>query len=78
MALEKPGDVSEPVLTDRGVHILCYDSDLPGGDYVLTDDERQTLAASALYYTQTQALIELFEEWKPDYDIETHPELLTY
>lgn len=78
MALEKPGDISEPVLTDRGVHILCYDSDLPGGDHTLTEDERQTLAESALYYYQTQALIALFEEWKPDYDIETHPELLTY
>ena len=78
MALEKPGDISEPVLTDRGVHILYYDSDLPSGDHVLTDDERQTLAGSALYYYQTQALIEMFEEWKPDYDIEIHPEMLTY
>ena len=78
MSLEKPGDVSGPVLTEKGVHILYYDSDAPAGDHVLTDEEMEVLKESALYYYQTQALVGLFDEWKPDFDIETHPELLKY
>lgn len=78
MALQKPGDVSKPVLTEKGIHILYYDSDIPAGDHVLTDEETEMLKESALYYYQVQALMDLFEEWKGDYDIETHPELLKY
>ena len=78
MALEKIGDVSEPVLTEKGVHILCYVGDLPAGDHVLTEDEEALLEQSALYASQVEALEALFEAWKPDYDIETHPELLKY
>lgn len=78
MALEKVGDVSEPVLTEKGVHILCYVGDLPAGDHVLTEDEEELLKQSALYASQVEALEKLFENWKPDYDIETHPELLKY
>lgn len=78
MALEKPGDISEPVLTDRGVHILYFEGDLPAGEHVMTDEEAEMLKESALYYYQLQALTGLFDEWKKDYDIETHPELLKY
>ena len=78
MALEKPGDVSEPVLTEKGIHILYYDSDVPAGDHVLTDDERELLNKSALHYYQVEELMKLFEEWKTEYDIETHVELLKY
>jgi len=78
MALEKVGDVSEPVLTEKGVHILCYVGDLPAGDHVLTEQEEELLEQSALHASQVDALAALFEKWKPDYDIETHPELLKY
>ena len=77
-ALEKPGDISEPVYTDQGVHILHYVGDVPAGDHVLTDDERQLLNAAALRYYQLEKLNGLIEEWEKDYDIETHPELLKY
>ena len=78
MALKKPGDVSGPVLTEKGIHILYYDSDIPAGDHVLTAEEEEMLKSSALYYYQVQALQSLFNEWKQEYDIETHPELLKY
>jgi parvulin-like peptidyl-prolyl isomerase len=74
--LEKPGDLSGPVLTDMGVHILYYASDIPAGPHELTDEERQLLNASALYYYQTQELEKLTEDWMDEYEIETHPELL--
>ena len=78
MAMEKPGDVSKPVLTEKGIHILYYDSDVPAGDHVLTDDERELLKESAIYYYQVQELTKQIEAWKQDYDIETHPEMLKY
>ena len=75
-ALEKPGDISEPILTDLGVHILYYASDIPEGAHELTGEERKTLNASALEYYQTQELEALMADWRDEYDIETHPELL--
>ena len=77
-ALEKPGDISEPVYTEQGVHILYYAGDVPAGDHVLTDDERKLLNAAALRYYQLEKLDGLQEGWRADYEIETHPELLTY
>ena len=76
MSLKKPGDISEPVFTDLGIHILCYASDIPAGEHELTGEERQTLNASALYYYQNQALEKLMTEWQSEYEIETRPELL--
>ena len=76
--LEKPGDISEPVYSETGVHILCYVGEAPAGDHVLTEEEREQLNASALQYYQNERLLELCAQWKDDYDIETHPELLEY
>lgn len=75
-ALEKPGDISEPILTDLGVHILYYASDIPEGEHELTVEERETLNASALNYYQNQELEALMVDWRNEYEIETHPELL--
>lgn len=75
-ALEKPGDISEPVLTDLGVHILYYASDIPEGEHELTEEEHKTLEESALNYYQNQALDALIDSWRGDCDVETHPELL--
>lgn len=76
VGLEKPRDITEPVYTDMGIHILYYASDIPEGDHELTPDERETLNASAEYYYQNQELEKLIAEWRGDYEIETHPELL--
>ena len=77
-ALEKVGDISQPFITEQGVHILCYAGDVPAGEHVLTDDERELLNAAALRYYQLEKLNALVEEWRADYEIETHPELLKY
>lgn len=77
-ALEKPGDISEPFVTDQGVHILCYAGDVPAGEHVLTDEERQMLNAAAERYYQLEKLNALIDQWQGDYEIETHPELLKY
>ena len=75
-ALQKPGDISDPVLTDMGIHILYYASDIPGGEHELTPEERETLNASAINYYQNQELERLIDGWRDEYDSETHPELL--
>ena len=76
MSLKVPGDISEPVYSDTGIHILCYASDIPAGEHELTGEERETLIASALNYYQNQELEKLMTGWREEYEIETHPELL--
>lgn len=75
-ALQKPGDLSRPVYSDLGIHILYYASDIPGGEHVLTEQEQQILNASAKEYYEGLELDKLIETWKNDYETETHPELL--
>ena len=77
-ALEKVGDISQPFVTEQGVHILMYAGEVPAGEHVLTDDERELLNAAALRYYQMEKLNELIDGWQADYEIETHPELLKY
>lgn len=78
LALEKAGDLSEPFVTEQGVHILCYAGEVPAGAHVLTDDERELLNTAALRYYQLEQLNALVDGWQADYEIETHPELLKY
>ena len=78
MKLEAPGEISAPVYSETGVHILWYAGEAPAGDHVLTEEEQAQLNASALQFYQNERLLELCEAWKDDYDIETHPELLEY
>ena len=76
MALAKTGDISKPIYSDLGIHILYYASDIPAGEHALTADEQETLNTSALYYYQNQELEKLISQWRGEYEIETHPELL--
>ena len=76
VALKAPGELSEPVLTDMGIHMLYYASDIPAGEHALTPEERETLNASAMHYYQNQELEKLIAVWRDEYEIETHPELL--
>ena len=41
--MAKPGDVSKPVVTSFGVHILYYLNDVPSGAAELTDEIRQAI-----------------------------------
>lgn len=74
--LKKEGDLSEPVLTDAGVHIIRYMSAVKGGVHQLTDAEQQALRHSALKAKRTEALNEKLKEWRGEYDWEIHAELL--
>ncbi len=46
MALARTGDISEPIVSSFGVHILKYLRDIPGGAEELTDEMKASLAES--------------------------------
>ena len=75
-ALKKPGDITEPFVTNLGIHIVLYQEDLPSGVYELTEEEREALKASALEAKQMEILQGFLTEWREQYKIETHPEML--
>ena len=77
MALEHPGDVSGPVVTTAGIHIILYAGDEPAGPLALTGEQQELLEQAALADKQTQALEALVSQRRGDYEIETHPEWLT-
>ena len=75
-ALEKPGDLSEPVVTDAGVHIFRYMGDVPAGVHELTDEEQAAVEEAAVYAAKLSKLQTLVRQWQNDYEIEAHPELI--
>ena len=75
-ALENPGDITAPFVTNLGIHIVLYQADLPSGIHELTDDERDALQESALQSKQMEALRPLLDAWRTQYEIDSHPEML--
>jgi len=75
MALEKVGDVSEPFVTDYGVHIVYYLADVPAGpvDFTTVADE---LSAQVLETAKGDAYDAAVEQWKADTVIELHLDVL--
>ena len=76
LALEQPGDGSEPVITSAGVHIILYAGDEPAGPLALTQEKQDLLRQAALADKQAQALEALVGQHRSNYEIETHPEWL--
>lgn len=72
------GDITEPVVTDYGVHILQYVADIPGGPVELTDDLMETLRITLLEPAQTAALNEAMSKWLEEADIVYSDEALTF
>ncbi|MEG1605360.1 MAG: peptidylprolyl isomerase [Clostridia bacterium] len=62
MALAKVGDVSEPVLTGAGYHIIRYNSDLPSGE-VPFETVQAALRTSVEAETLKKAFSDKLNEW---------------
>ncbi|MCL2866588.1 MAG: peptidylprolyl isomerase [Clostridia bacterium] len=61
--LEKPGDISGPVVTAYGVHILYYDADIPQGAPPLTEEARAKYGEQALAWVRDSYFNQLVETW---------------
>lgn len=62
MALEKVGDVSQPVLTDYGFHIIRYNSDVPEGA-VPYEDIHDAIQSQLLDEAMTAAYSSMINQW---------------
>ena len=69
MELEKTGDVSRPVVSQFGVHILQYLKDIPGGAIELTDEMKAEFSATLLQDMQNEALTNALNEWTAEAEI---------
>ncbi len=76
IALKEVGDVSEPVATDFGVHIIQYASDVEGGPVPITEEISTALRGTLLSSLQYEAFFAKLSEWLKEYEVEKHPELI--
>ena len=57
------GDVTAPVVTDYGVHILQYVADVPAGPVELTEEMKADFRASLLTAAQDKAYYAAIDQW---------------
>ena len=69
MGLEKVGDVSGPIVSQFGVHILQYLRDIPGGAVELSDELKQEIRSELLTEAQQDAFNAKVNEWMKEADI---------
>ncbi len=62
MSLEKVGDVSAPVYSDYGCHIIRYEKDIPAGNYE-QEAARTAVEKSLLSAAQEERFFEELEKW---------------
>ena len=67
--LEKIGDVSEPVVTQSGVHILYYLRDIPEGAVELTDAIWEELKSTLEAEKQDDAFVAILNQWLTDAEV---------
>ncbi len=70
MALEKIGDVSEPLLNVEGVHILYYLRDIPSGAVEMTGEIKEDIRAELLEFRRTEAVENMLNRWMEEADIQ--------
>ena len=63
-SVDHVGDVSEPVISSFGVHLVQYTRDVPSGIVELTDDIRASLEEELLSNKEQDALNTAFTAWK--------------
>lgn len=71
------GDVTEPVVTDYGVHILQYVADVAGGPVELTEELRASFLTALLASAQDEAYYAAIETWVNEATVEYSDEAKT-
>ena len=74
--MQKPGDVSDPVVGTSGIHILYYLRDIPGGIVEMTEEIRAEIEESLLTEKKSTASSEALEAWYAEHEIVRNQELL--
>jgi hypothetical protein len=64
--MQKVGDVSDPVVTSYGVHILYYLKDIPGGAIEYTEEVKAAIVEYCVGIEQDA----LLRQWLSDYGVE--------
>ena len=72
MALASVGDVSEPVESTYGMHIIKYVADIPAGAVELTDYIKTSIHDELMGNKQSEAETAAEDEWKSAAKIETN------
>lgn len=72
MALASVGDVSEPIETTYGLHILKYEAEIPEGAAALTDYLKTSISDELMSAKKEEALAAAEDEWKNAAKIETN------
>ncbi|MBQ2951979.1 MAG: peptidylprolyl isomerase [Clostridia bacterium] len=67
--LTQVGEISAPVVSDFGVHIICYAADVPGGPVPYTDDVRALLSEALLSPRQSSLFEETLAAWMAEAEI---------
>ena len=68
-ALEKVGDISDPVITQFGIHILYYLRDIPAGPLDMSDEEKEELRSQIEEERISLAFSEYYDQWLENADI---------
>ena len=66
--MQKIGDVSDPVVSQFGIHILYYLSDVPGG-LIMTDDIRNEIEEYLISNQLNSAYAEAYSTWLENVEI---------
>ncbi|MBQ7656413.1 MAG: peptidylprolyl isomerase [Clostridia bacterium] len=65
----KPGDVSDPVVSKSGIHILYYLRDVPSGMIEMTDDIRAEIEAYLDTSKKNKVFVDAMSEWQTQHEI---------
>ncbi len=76
MALENVGDISEPVYTTAGAHIIRFDSIVTPGE-IAYDEVKDEIEADLLAEAQNERFYELLEEWTDAIKVERYEDALS-
>lgn len=63
------GDITEPVVTDYGVHIIQYVADVPGGPMELTQEMHDSFKTALLSSAQKEAYYAAIDQWVADANV---------
>lgn len=77
MSIEEVGGVSEPVLSDFGVHIIKYLADVPGGAVELSEEAFADMRDEALSAKKDEVFQAAYAEWLEQYPVTINDELVS-